>query len=374
MWYHRLLVPFKALGEKYGIQVDLVSDENGRNGILDISIEQLSTYDAVIFSRIIHEGNETLLTAAHIHQCGVKVIIDIDDFWHIDPTHKLAKAYKDQEIPKKTELSLNVADLVFTPTPYLTEAVRNHTNKVHTIKTCIDNSTQWTSTATSSTLNRFGWIGGVHHSNDIKILEKSINKVYQKLTGFQFCVGGFNYKEEKMIVQGKPYLKQQSAEYLEIEKIFTGNYNFVDEEYKKYLLEYINIAEHISYYKPYRRLWAKDLDNYGRLYDDLDICLVPLANTGKFNQYKSELKLIEAGTKGKMCIVSKVKPYTLIPEDCVHFIDPSDMNGWYKAIKYCIENPEYVKDKANKLQEYIKTNYVLSEQNELRYNLIKQML
>lgn len=377
MYYHRLRVPFERMANTMPVQIEETQlNDKGQSVVMrEIPQDVLRRYDAVIFSRQIETDHTSTDTMNYLQSNGVKVIFDIDDYWNIESGHKLAKAYKEEGISEQMLTCIKGADLVFTPTPYLTEAVKQHNPNAYTIKTCIDiERPQWTSTATESPLKRFGWVGGVHHIGDIKLMEKSINKVHQKLEGYQFCLGGFNYAKKTYTHQGKTYVSQQSEEYVDIERVFTGNYNFTDPDYKEYLLNYTKIAEHVSYFQNYRRLWAKDINNYATLYDELDICLVPLSGNGLFNQYKSELKLIEAGAKGKMCIVSRVKPYTLIPDEYVHFVDSSDMIGWYKAIKYCIDNPEYVKEKALALKEHIKDNYNLDKENEKRFNLIKAIL
>ena len=74
-----------------------------------------------------------------------------------------------------------------------------------------------------------------------------------------------------------------------------------------------------------------------------------------------------------MAIVSKVKPYTLIPDECVHFIETSDLKGWYKAMRYCLENPNYVKEKREALNKYILANYNLSTEVKKRYEIIKEV-
>lgn len=371
MYYHRIKKPFEHLTANYSVQAEVTPSR-----IKEIESNKLQQYDAVMFSRNVETNGTGTATINYLHSLGLKVIIDIDDYWHVDSNHSMFKGNKEANIGKQVEMELSYADLIFTPTPFLTEAVRRLNNNTFTIKTCLSKESQWTTTKTESNLTRFGWIGGIHHLVDIKILEKSFKKVYEKCTQdkFQLCVGGFNARKQIVTHGGQLYEAHTNNEYIEIEKIFTSNYkNIKDEDYKKYLLEYTSVAEHISYFKNYRRLWAKDIDNYGNLYNDIDIALVPLNSTGLFNQYKSELKLIEAGTKGKMAIVSRVKPYNLLPDEVVHFIDPSDLNGWYKAIKYCLANPSYVQEKSALLKAYIEKYYVMEEQNDLRYNLIKRV-
>lgn len=363
MYYHRLQVPFARMANIYNVEINQTTDR-----IIDVDNQKLKQYDAVVFSRCIETNGTNQQTINKLRRLGIKIIFDIDDYWHLENTHHLFSQYKEAKISQQTIEAMSVADLVFTPTPYLTGATRKHTDKSYTIKTCVnERESQWQSTPTDSNLTRFGWIGGIHHLTDINLLEKSISKVHQKLLGYQLCVGGFSSYNTTAGMANK--------EYVDIEKVFTSNYTSTDSFYKDFLYQYSpTLPDHLSYFKNYRRLWSKDINNYGRLYDEIDIALVPLNSSGLFNQYKSELKLIEAGTKGKMAIVSKVKPYTIIPDECVHFIEPGDINGWYKAIKYCLENPSYVKEKAQALQNYIKENYKLDEQNELRYNLIKNCL
>lgn len=384
MYYHRVRTPLEALCNKEGwaaVETETKTEE-GKIYYAKMSSypkEYLSQFQYVYVSRSLDWDNDQQKEIDHIKDCGCKLVVDIDDYWHLDKYHHEYHRYNKTKVPQKTEQLLNEADLVTTPTEVLTEKCREFNPNSHTLKTCIDTShPQWQSKSISSSLMRFGWIGGIHHERDLTLLQNEIKDVHENLTGYQICLGGFS--TEKKYVYTTKGTKQYREEhltnpfYLQAEKVFTCNYRALEPHYRDWLLEYNrSLPDHISYYQPYRRLWDRDVNNYGKLYDEIDVLLVPLFKGSIFNRYKSELKLIEAGTKGKMAIVSRTEPYTIVPDSVVHFVNPGDVGGWYQAIKYCLDNPNYVKEKALALNEYIKINYNLEAENEKRKKLFTEL-
>jgi glycosyltransferase involved in cell wall biosynthesis len=81
-----------------------------------------------------------------------------------------------------------------------------------------------------------------------------------------------------------------------------------------------------------------------------------------FNQYKSELKLIEAGFFKKPVIVSNVAPYTELTDNCLAVNTRSD---WYSHCKKLIDNPELGKDLGEKLYHSV-AKFSLEKVNQSR--------
>ena len=85
----------------------------------------------------------------------------------------------------------------------------------------------------------------------------------------------------------------------------------------------------------YKRIETKSITKkeFGPVYQDIDILLVPLKNT-KFNNCKSELKIIEAGFTNTIPMCSKVIPYSnygIDNEDCI-LVKDNTPEGWAKKI------------------------------------------
>ena len=124
---------------------------------------------------------------------------------------------------------------------------------------------------------RLGWIGGIYHHKDIRLMYEGFNEVFKgvKSDKFQLCLGGFG--------------ANQVYQFLEV--IYTNEYkNIKSDLYRKYLSEYIEQGNEIANEQPYKRLWGKSVFQYGTLYNEIDVALVPLVEHN-FNSFKSQIKI-----------------------------------------------------------------------------------
>ena len=86
VWKYRIIDPFTYIGDNHSdeVHVDLVFDVPNENKFFD-------NYDIVYFHSFIHKG-ESQLNLDRINWLkkeGIKVVMDIDDFWRVDHTSKL---------------------------------------------------------------------------------------------------------------------------------------------------------------------------------------------------------------------------------------------------------------------------------------------
>jgi hypothetical protein len=178
------------------------------------------------------------------------------------------------------------------------------------------------------------------------------------------------------------YLKSKGVntpvpEYTIFERIMTNDYKSVkwDKYYYTYLTKFTQQMEHLSFDKDYRRLWGKDVFNYGRLYNDIDVSLIPLCDN-KFNNGKSQLKIIEAGMMGKAAIVSGVMPYRI---DCNEhnsiLIEPkNNLLGWFEAMKRLTLDADLRGELANNLHNLVSKKYDIKTVNEKRKHIYQHLI
>jgi glycosyltransferase involved in cell wall biosynthesis len=142
---------------------------------------------------------------------------------------------------------------------------------------------------------------------------------------------------------------------------------------------------------PYRRLWTRDINNYARNYNHLDISLAPLV-ANKFNMFKSQLKVVEAGFYRKALVAQNFGPYTL---DLVDIFDYSNKGTpmainpkgnaalidsrknhkqWYQVIKKLVDNPELITLMGNNLYETVKDKYDLNNVTKVRAEFYRSIL
>lgn len=326
--YHRLIVPYTAVSDLAEFKCDVLHNPE------TLTDEQLQMYDAIIYQREIDTNGKSLDLIAKYKKNGLKVIFDIDDYWHLPTTHHLYKPYLHHKIPQQTEEILKAVDLVTTTTKHLAEIIQKYNPNVEVFPNCLNTEEQqWQSSKIDSELIRFGYIAGVYHTQDVKLLEHSINKC-ASVDGIKFVLGGYS----------------ENDHYKYYEKVFSANGK-----------------------AKYHRVNAMPVHMYGYAYNQTDVSLVPLVGNS-FSSCKSEIKLIEAAAHNNAVICSNVLPYSIFPKDTAIFIDSTDINGWAKAIKKLSKEHEQRKELAQALSEYVKNNYDLKVWTDKRKQVLRSLL
>ena len=346
LWYHRLFIPFLELIAR-GVNVTFTSD---------YSKENLSDYNVIVFQRHISLKGDTKLICDRLKGLGLKIVFDIDDYWDLPSDHKLLPYYRSNKIPQQVIEAFKCVDVVTTTTNKLASFILPYNKNVYVLPNAINTTDeQWNSEKVKSDILRFGYVCGVHHSHDAKLMKESCGHILRKLN-VQLLLGGFN--------------NESNGEYESMEAMMTDGYNYLDKDYLTYLFAKIkdNNDQYIN--KKYRRLWALDYRNYGKMYDHIDVSLVPLRDN-LFNSCKSELKLVEAATKGCGAIVSKVEPYSSFPEEAVEFVDDNS-KGWFNAVKR-MSDKNYRDDKVSALKDYVNNNYNLDSITETRLQIFNYL-
>lgn len=354
--YHRQIVPHNHLERNYKWSIIYGFNIN------DFTDEQLKSFSIVCFLRLVSEKGETINIINRCKKNGCKVIIDIDDYWNLPKWHELYELYKKYNITEQTIDGLVNADCITTTTPIFASKIRVYNKNVHVIPNTIDPLEYQFSdiNKTYSDRIRLGWIGGLYHAKDIRLIYEGIDDVFKKVNNkeFQFCLGGYSTNQQ----------------YTFFEQIFTNNYKNISKEYTKYLLQKTEESNFVGEQQPYRRLWGKSVFEYAKMYNEIDISLVPL-HDNDFNNCKSQIKIIEAGYFKKSVIVSDVEPYIL---DCNRtnsiLIKPSKRNeGWNTAMRSFIKNEDKRNDFADALHELVMDKYLIDKANIYRNQLYKEL-
>ena len=354
--YHRQIVPFTNLD--VDAQVYPVWDFTWTDDFL-------KDFPVVSFLRSISLEGKTYEILERCKKLGIKVHFDIDDYWVLPVNHTLYPNFKAQDVSKQVVEALKGSDFVTTSTKHLANVIKQHNENVYVLPNAINpDEDQWQKVEGNNGLLRFGYIAGVHHGADVEILKPNFDKLWKDKTSygkFQLAAAGFNLNEGKYM---NPY-------YHYVEQLFTDNYKHIkDANYKEYLKLNNPKDNELTFDKPYRRLWGLDTFNYGKLYNFIDVSLVPLQQN-LFTACKSELKLIEAGFMKKAVIVSNVRPYDeLATKENSILIEPN-RNGidWYVQMRNLIKEPERVKDLGEALYESVKDKYHIKNVNVERMQI-----
>lgn len=391
----------RAHGDEVEVHLDFHPDVN--------NLDYLSKFDIIHFHRMLgpYDGSEVLFT--ELKRRGVKLIMDIDDYWMPPPTHHLYAIILADKMNEQIENNLRLADWITTTTDIFAEEIRKFNPNVMVFPNAINREeSMWASETVPDPLGRtrITWIGGSSHMHDLIKIKDSMallasdKGLHDK---FQFLMCGFDVRGSITEINGserrvRPIQKHETI-WMEFERIFTNDYALIDDpEYKKWLLKIENKEYPKMYEQNYVRRWTLPLTQYARHYDYCDICLAPLAETYEhrgptnpktgapgpmsyrenlFNKMKSALKILEAGMKRKALIAQDFGIYSELIEDGVNGIlvnKSDDKKGWYKAIKRLVNDPELRMRMADNLHEMVKERYDINVVNEQRLDFYKSLV
>jgi glycosyltransferase involved in cell wall biosynthesis len=209
------------------------------------------------------------------------------------------------------------------------------------------------------------------------------NKVQYVLCGFD-TRGTVTELDQKTKQRKQRPIKPEETVWARYEEIFTNKYQIINEDYKKFLLEFKEREFVSDYTLPYRRVWTKPVNSYAMNYSKFDISLAPIKNH-VFNRMKSQLKVIEAGFYKKALIASEVGPYTI---DLKHALkngeftdgnallvqDARNHSDWSKHIKKLVQNPNLITDLGERLYETVKDTYDLRNVTVTRAEFYKSLI
>jgi len=327
---YRQLSPHVNLAKNYkDVKVTL---SEGLEHFEVLSGEKLSSYDIVQY----HKGYYSESGLSKARRSGVTTIVDFDDYWHVPYGHLLYKAYKNHSVPRFFENQLKFFDHVTVTTPHLANAVRPFNKSVHVLPNAIDpDDAQFGITATQSKKLRLGWIGGVCHLPDMELLEGVNNRLTNSPLKDKYTLNLFGYEKDSIF-----------DNYCDV---LTGKGKWMNG---------------LQLYP------SESADKYTLYYNLLDVALIPLVDN-RFNNLKSELKLIEAGFFKKAVIVSDVLPYSPLLKHGENCLAVRKQGDWFKHIKFLISNPGEVTRLGNNLYSTVKVKYNQNTVSKDRYKLYK---
>ena len=304
--YHRLIVPFRRL-QSQGLNLHWIESLN------ELRDMNLDLVDNLIISRKASVNNHKEFSRM-LKNHGVRLILDNDDYWVLNPENparKLYEAYYGPDIKK----TIKIADVIWTPSKYLAKLMQNENPKatIEFVNNAIDTTErQWAEQSKRrSSAVRFGYVGALAHINDIKTIGYDFSKVYT------FGVDGMEYDD-----------------------IFKYN----------------------------KTLPPADIWNYAKFYKHFDVSLVPLV-ANRFNWSKSDLKITEAAVTKTAVIATNTKPYskTIIHGETGLLV--SDQKEWSEAIE--MMDKKLARKLGQNLFEHLKDspdhNLDLINQKRLKY-------
>jgi glycosyltransferase involved in cell wall biosynthesis len=388
---YRILDPYKFIGNHFSddVHVDISFNVEDNDTIF-------LNYDVVVFHSFIHKlsAEKNLERIGWLRNKGIKVIMDIDDFWNVDQRHPMFAQMKLNKVPETKVKFMRAVDYVTCTTELFATEIKTKlgVKNVIVFPNAVDeNEPQFKPEKIESNRVRFGWLGGSSHLHDLELLKQGIDGVLNQIKDkTQFVLCGFDIRgtvneinKQTNQVRQRPVRPDETV-WARYEEFFTSNYKYIDADYKQFLLTF-NQSEYPNKDVPYIRRWTQEINKYAFNYNHFDVSLAPLYDS-YFNSCKSELKVIEAGFHKKAIIASDVKPYNAILTSSVNqgvynntgnalLVEPrKNHKDWTKNMKRLVDSPNMIEDLGNKLYETVKDTYSLKNVCKNRVDFLKTLI
>lgn len=434
--YFRSLTPAMEIERNHkNIVVELNANINIT---LPETLDYLKSFDIIHYHGYIVESVNKMRTLAHdLKAAGVKLVMDIDDFWIQPDSHPLGKENKS----KKTHLAiiehLKIADYVTTTTEVFAAEIRKITQKDNVVVLANGIDTDWMKQfqnnwkPDSNGLVRIVYMGGSTHLEDLK----QLTSVFNILNGdtdtkgkFKVILAGWDtvgvnyatkFNEEfgeelkklklwnkktldiinktkgnvdaiprlpvsiadkyrgNVFTTSKEDKKSIESVYFQYEKILTDNFYIIkDQDYLNWLMNFDKFNKY-GVEGNYARRWTQKANIYASVLDEADIVLAPLEDNF-FNKMKSNIKQVESITRKLPIVCSDVEPYNVDGknmENCILIKNAKNSHkDWVKALKKLILDADLRKQLGENLYNDISEKYNLKNVTKTRVDFYEKII
>jgi len=314
--YHRIVLPLMFMQDISGICTNKPTDE--------ILSEQ---WDVLFYNRVSMFDNNLEETKK---QLGCKIIVDMDDSWLL-PTNHL-NYYDYQEMNPRIENNLRVADLITCTNEKLANIITNLNENIVIVPNALPYGYhQFTDEKSEDEKIRIFWCGGITHEGDLELLKNPFRKLMMHKHKIKMVLGGYT----------------------------------ATDDFSKFLWDKMLSYFSNSMKLDYEIINGTTPDKYMSMYTNADIMVVPLLESD-WSGCKSNLKLLEAATKGIPVICSHVDPYKLDKDAPVLWV--KSQTDWFKHLNFLINNKNAREDYGEKIKEWAVRKYDFFRINNERRN------
>ena len=366
----------------------------------------LKQFDIIHFHRTINDvvdgqlqpvyGEKANVIFDKLRSFGIKVIMDIDDYWMPTIDHPAYPILRQSKIDQLIKSNFKHVDYVTTTTEIFAKEISKMNKNVVVLPNAIDPSEEQfqPNPVKSDKPFRIGWLGGSSHLHDLGLIKQGLNgwMAGEGKEDTQLVLCGFDLRGN--ITETNHQTKEQRTRKIQphesvwcrYEEMFTNKYGIISPEYKKHLLTYSQDDVYSDVNENYRRVWTKPITTYASNYNMFDISLAPLKEH-IFNKCKSQLKVIEAGFHKKALIAQNFGPYTIDLVGVIEYGGTINENGnailidshknhkdWLKGIKFLHKNPDMVKRMGENLYNTVVKKYHINVVTETRAEFYKSLV
>lgn len=352
--YYRAWDPFRKLASQYPDEVEVKFEKNPlqidtKTGQFPEEPDYSETFEwaDVVFTQNLSNfgGPYTARIVGVAKEHGCLMHYDTDDLLtEVYEGHRLHDVYKDKGLSDITKFIYHNADLVTVTQMKFADRISgfmSNGSALAVVKNAIDyNLPCWNSKRMIPKNNvcRFGWVGGIHHEQDVKQFA-GVPKFVNQKAGIGRCQ--WNFFGRPPLQEGqKPDWQQDVWDNYERIVMFGAKGR-----------ERSNMFTHP----------ALPPDRYGSFYTNMDVALAPL-EYNNFNDSKSDIKVAECGRYGVPLVATDCGSYsdTIINGVTGYLIDPSNPRGeWVRILT------RLAKDKKHRLEMGENLKKITDEQFDL---------
>jgi len=130
-----------------------------------------------------------------LRRMGIKIVCDIDDYWHLGSDHYLYHHFKAKGMAERIINSLKLADVVLTTHGKLADKVKAYNKNVHVVPNAIPYEKGQFNIGKQPYTGKIGFVGGMSHYKDITLVEGlklpqqiSIHNYMDHYKGLNICL------------------------------------------------------------------------------------------------------------------------------------------------------------------------------------------
>ena len=367
--YYRAWLPFNKLVEHFPDKLEVRFNKNPL-GVIE-SGEKMGQWQEewdfkdmkwadIVFTQNLSNfgGPYTARIIGKAREFGKFMHYDTDDLLtDVYDGHRLDKVYKEKGLSDITKFIYNNADLVSVTQKKFAERVNSFCGEHTTlavIKNAIDyNLPSWNLNKEPGRKNlcRIGWVGGIHHEQDLREFIGVPNIVNQK-AGKERVHWGF---------YGRPPVDPKVGEDWQQE---------VWDNYERMLFGFMKGSRNCYTFA------AMGPDKYGAMYTQMDAAIAPL-QMNNFNDSKSEIKVAECGRYGVPLIASNVGCYdeTIVNGHTGYLIDPSNpKSDWVRVLNKVIKDKKGRDEMGANLKKVTDEYFDINKVVKFRLDLYNQLM
>ena len=364
--YYRVILPMRKLQEKCGDEVEIrmtlnplgVNKETGKVNP-DWTNEDFEWADVVFFHNIHNYGagyTVDILKMAQKHNCLTHY--DNDDLLtDLYTGHRLYQLYSDHKLNELTKAIYANVDLVSVTQRKFADRIAKYVkHALVIIKNAIDfDLPSWNAPKhpAPKKICRVGWVGGIHHEEDVKEFPNICMSTNAKV-GPERVHWGFYGRPPMPMKDGKPNPDWQQSVWDNYEKILTRGMK----------------------HKNWRVYGAMPSDSYGQMYTNIDVAIAPL-QFNEFNDSKSEIKLIECGRYGIPLVATNCGCYDEVIKngETGYLINKDNpRNEWTSRLSKVIKDRKHRLEMGANLKKVVDKHYNINNIVVERLGLYQEII